>query len=69
MEVLLEKCQQIVEGIYNQFDASHDFAHIERVLKNAEEILQQNRLQMGKLFVWLCCYMILTMPNIKRRVS
>ena len=41
METLLEKCQQIVEGIYNQFDASHDFAHIERVLKNAEEILQQ----------------------------
>ncbi|WP_203246506.1 HD domain-containing protein [Sporosarcina beigongshangi] len=41
MEVLLDKCQQIVEGIYNQFDASHDFAHIERVLKNAEEILQK----------------------------
>lgn len=41
MEALLEKCQQVVEGIYNQFDASHDFAHIERVLKNAEEILQQ----------------------------
>ena len=26
-------------GIYNKFDASHDFAHIERVMKNAEEIL------------------------------
>ncbi len=25
--------------IYNKFDASHDFAHIERVMKNAEEIL------------------------------
>jgi uncharacterized protein len=40
METLLEKCKQVVEEIYNQFDASHDFAHIERVLKNAEEILQ-----------------------------
>ncbi|WP_318617430.1 HD domain-containing protein [Sporosarcina sp. YIM B06819] len=41
MEAMLHKCRQIVEEIYNQFDASHDFAHIERVLKNAEEILQQ----------------------------
>ncbi len=32
---------QLVEGIYNKFDASHDFAHIERVLKNAEEILRE----------------------------
>src|SRR6185312_7465118 len=40
METLLEKCKEVVEEIYNQFDASHDFAHIERVLKNAEEILQ-----------------------------
>lgn len=35
----IEKCMQIVIGIYNKFDASHDFAHIERVMKNAEEIL------------------------------
>lgn len=41
MEALLKRCQQVVEGVYNQFDASHDFAHIERVLKNAEEILQK----------------------------
>jgi len=49
MEVLLEKCRQIVEGIYNQFDASHDFAHIERVLKNAEEILQQESAANGEI--------------------
>lgn len=35
----IEKCTQIVVGIYNKFDASHDFAHIERVMKNAVEIL------------------------------
>ena len=39
MEKLIEKCKQIVMEIYNKFDASHDFAHIERVMKNAEEIL------------------------------
>ncbi|MBO0586532.1 HD domain-containing protein [Sporosarcina sp. E16_8] len=35
----IEKCTQIVVDIYNKFDASHDFAHIERVMKNAEGIL------------------------------
>lgn len=49
METLLEKCQQIVEKIYNQFDASHDFAHIERVLKNAEEILQKEGTANGEV--------------------
>ena len=49
METLFEKCQQIVEGIYNRFDASHDFAHIERVLKNAEEILQQESAANGEI--------------------
>lgn len=49
METLLEKCQQIVEGIYNQFDASHDFAHIERVLKNAEEILRTEGTASGEV--------------------
>ncbi|MFJ7933498.1 HD domain-containing protein [Sporosarcina sp. NPDC096371] len=43
MENLLKKCRQVVEQIYNQFDASHDFAHIERVLKNAEEILHKEQ--------------------------
>ncbi|WP_342512169.1 HD domain-containing protein [Sporosarcina sp. FSL K6-1522] len=41
MEAILHKCRQFVEGIYNEFDGSHDFAHIERVLKNAEEILTE----------------------------
>ena len=36
---LLRNASKIVVEIYNQFDASHDFAHIERVMKNAEEIL------------------------------
>lgn len=35
----IEKCQQLVKGIYNQFDASHDFQHIERVLMNARTIM------------------------------
>lgn len=41
MDTLIEKCKQLVEDIYNQNDASHDFAHIERVMRNAEMILQQ----------------------------
>lgn len=41
MDTLIEKCKQFVEEIYNQNDASHDFAHIQRVLHNAEMILQQ----------------------------
>ena len=36
---IIGKCKKIVVEIYNKFDASHDFAHIERVMKNAEEIL------------------------------
>lgn len=36
---LFEKCKKRVEDIYCQFDASHDFTHIERVLRNAEEII------------------------------
>ena len=43
METLIEKCKQVVEEIYNQFDASHDFAHIERVLKNADAIIQEEK--------------------------
>jgi uncharacterized protein len=39
MELLIKKCQQLVVKIYECFDASHDYAHIERVLKNAEEIM------------------------------
>ena len=39
MKEVIEKCKNIVVAIYNKFDASHDFAHIERVMKNAEGIL------------------------------
>ncbi len=34
----IEKCEQLVEDIYNQFDASHDFQHIQRVRTNAHLI-------------------------------
>lgn len=36
----VEKCTKLVRDIYDNMDASHDFQHIERVLKNAEAILQ-----------------------------
>ncbi|RHW37640.1 HD domain-containing protein [Lysinibacillus yapensis] len=35
----MEKLLKDVKRIYEQFDASHDFQHIERVLQNAESIL------------------------------
>ena len=61
---IIEKCKQIVVEIYNKFDASHDFAHIERVMKNAEEILAgQSLQQMRKSSVLPSCYMILRMLN------
>lgn len=34
----IHKCEQLVKEVYNHFDASHDFQHIERVRKNAFEI-------------------------------
>lgn len=49
METLLEKCKNIVREIYEQFDASHDYAHIERVLKNAEEILKKESSANGEV--------------------
>ncbi|MEI4768255.1 HD domain-containing protein [Psychrobacillus sp. FJAT-51614] len=36
----IEKCEQLVKEVYKHFDASHDFQHIERVRKNALEILE-----------------------------
>lgn len=36
----LEQCEQLVKEVYKHFDASHDFQHIERVRKNALEILE-----------------------------
>ncbi|GKV55382.1 phosphohydrolase [Sporosarcina sp. NCCP-2222] len=38
MEQLLLQCEQQVRSIYEEFDASHDFDHIERVRRNAEAI-------------------------------
>lgn len=38
MEQIIEKCTRQVIEIYEQFDASHDFDHILRVMRNAEEI-------------------------------
>ncbi|MCZ8535848.1 HD domain-containing protein [Paenisporosarcina quisquiliarum] len=37
----IEKCELLVKDIYNRFDASHDFQHIERVRKNAQIISQE----------------------------
>ncbi|WP_084543949.1 HD domain-containing protein [Paenisporosarcina indica] len=38
---VIEHCEHLVKDIYNQFDASHDFQHIERVRKNAQIISSQ----------------------------
>lgn len=37
----IKQCRNEVKKIYEQFDASHDWQHIERVMKNAKTILQQ----------------------------
>ena len=39
----IRQCRNEVKKIYELFDASHDWQHIERVLKNAEIILEQER--------------------------
>lgn len=36
----VEQCTMRVKDIYNAFDGSHDFLHIERVLANARQILK-----------------------------
>ncbi|TQR20730.1 HD domain-containing protein [Psychrobacillus vulpis] len=36
----IEKCELLVKEVYKHFDASHDFQHIERVRKNAFEIVE-----------------------------
>lgn len=38
MQKIIQKCTVSVMDIYDQFDASHDFDHILRVLKNAKQI-------------------------------
>lgn len=37
---MINQLKEAVQEIYDQFDASHDFQHIERVLQNAESILE-----------------------------
>lgn len=37
----INQCENEVSKIYEQFDASHDWQHIERVMKNAKIILAQ----------------------------
>lgn len=39
---IIEQCEILVKEVYKHFDASHDFQHIERVRKNALEILNTN---------------------------
>ena len=39
----IRQCRNEVKKIYELFDASHDWQHIERVLKNAEIILEQEQ--------------------------
>jgi len=36
----IQTCKDMVKEIYEQFDASHDWQHIERVWKNAMDILK-----------------------------
>lgn len=36
----VKQCEQFVKSIYDQFDASHDFQHIERVMMNAKTIAE-----------------------------
>lgn len=36
----IQQCTELVKGIYESMDASHDFQHIERVYKNAQTITQ-----------------------------
>ncbi|MFD1203938.1 HD domain-containing protein [Sporosarcina contaminans] len=40
MKETIQQCEHIVKTIYNNFDASHDFDHIDRVMKNAEKIMK-----------------------------
>lgn len=38
---VIENCRTQVKAIYDTFDASHDWQHIERVLQNAKQIMVQ----------------------------
>lgn len=39
----IEQCERAVRSIYDTFDASHDWQHIERVRKNAGAILEREQ--------------------------
>lgn len=45
----LKQCEQLVKSIYDQFDASHDYQHIERVMMNAQTILETEPTANGEL--------------------
>lgn len=38
MKEIINGCTQTAQEVYEKFDASHDFSHIERVIKNAQAI-------------------------------
>ena len=40
MDDILKKCEKKAKKVYDSFDASHDYTHIQRVMKNAEEIIK-----------------------------
>lgn len=43
MQKLIEQCERQVREIYESFDASHDWQHIERVRQNAALILKKEQ--------------------------
>ncbi|MGM9966483.1 HD domain-containing protein [uncultured Rummeliibacillus sp.] len=45
----VKQCEQLVKSIYDQFDASHDYQHIERVMMNAKTILETEPTANGEL--------------------
>lgn len=40
MDEIFNKCKKAARKVYDSFDASHDYAHIKRVMLNAEAILK-----------------------------
>lgn len=39
MDIIFNFCEKAAREVYDSFDASHDYSHIQRVMKNAEEII------------------------------
>lgn len=42
-KLIIENCKEQVKKIYDTFDASHDWQHIERVMKNAKAISEKEQ--------------------------